>query len=259
MIRLENVTKSYQKGVNAVDRLSLLVPPGKIVGFLGPNGAGKTTTIKMITGILEPDEGQIEVGGHDIVKDALAAKRGFGYVPDNPDVFLRLKGVEYLDFIAAIYHVPEAEKKERILDLAGKLEILDALSNKIQSYSHGMRQKLVLIASLLHRPAVWILDEPLTGLDPKSSFLLKEMMRSHADAGGTIFFSTHVLDVAEKICDVVAVIQKGRLLFYGELEQLRQKARERGAKDGANGGAGTAAAAEDSSLERIFLEMTEEL
>ena len=242
MINIRDVSKSYQKGKKAVDALSLNVLPGRIVGFLGPNGAGKTTTIKMITGIIEPDEGDIKVCGKDIVIDPIGAKMKFGYVPDSPDVFLRLKGLEYLNFIASIYRIPEKQKKNRILELAGKLEILDALNGRMQSYSHGMRQKLVLTASLMHDPPVWILDEPLTGLDPKSSFILKEMMRDHAGNGGTIFFSTHVLDVAEKICDEAAVINKGRLLFFGPLEEMRKK----------TGGDS------NESLERIFLEMTEE-
>jgi len=250
MINIENVSKSYYPGKKAVDGLSLDVAPGKIVGFIGPNGAGKTTTIKMITGILAPDAGDIKVCGKSIIGDAIGAKREFGYVPDNPDVFLRLKGIEYLNFIAAIYRVPEQKKKEKILDFAGKLEILDALNNKIQSYSHGMRQKLLLTASLMHEPAVWILDEPLTGLDPKSSYLLKEMMRSHAGAGGTIFFSTHVLDVAERLCDMVAVVNRGTLLFYGALDELRQAGGADAA--GADGGAGF-------TLEKIFLNMTEDL
>jgi len=241
MISIENVTKSYHPGKNAVDDLSLEVAPGKIIGFIGPNGAGKTTTIKMITGILEPDSGDIKVCGKSIIHDAIAAKREFGYVPDNPDVFLRLKGMEYLNFIAAVYRTPASKKRERILELAGKLEILDALSDKIQTYSHGMRQKLLLTASLMHDPAVWILDEPLTGLDPKSSFMLKEMMRNHAHSGGTIFFSTHVLDVAERLCDMVAVISRGKLLFYGALDELRRTAGESGA---------------DVTLEKIFLDMT---
>ena len=239
MIRLENVTKTYNKTKAAVDNISLDITPGKIFGFLGPNGAGKTTTIKMITGILRPDSGLVEVGGFDIVKNPLEAKRVFGYVPDSPDVFLRLKGIEYLDFLASIYGVSGENKVKRIEKLAKDFEIFDSLGSKIQSYSHGMRQKIVLIGSLLHEPKIWILDEPLTGLDPKSSFILKEMMRDLADAGGTVFFSTHVLDVAEKICDIVALINHGQIDFCGELTELRHKF------------------SENSSLEKIFLELTE--
>jgi ABC-2 type transport system ATP-binding protein len=240
MISLKNVTKTYSGTTKAVDGISLDIEPGKIFGFLGPNGAGKTTTIKMITGILAPDSGVIEVGGFDVVKNPLEAKRVFGYVPDNPDVFLRLKGIEYLNFLASVYGVDSATKVELVENLAREFEIFDALGSRLQSYSHGMRQKIVLIGSLLHRPKIWILDEPLTGLDPKSSFILKKMMRTHADEGGTIFFSTHVLDVAEKICDIVAVINHGKIDFYGKLDELKQKF------------------SENSSLEKIFLEITDD-
>ena len=239
MINIVNVTKTFGKDKKAVDNISLTIEAGRIFGFLGPNGAGKTTTIKMLTGILPVDSGKIDINGFDIERNPLEAKRQFGYVPDSPDIFLRLKGIEYLNLIAGIYNVKGREKADRIKELAEKLEIIDALGSKIQTYSHGMRQKLVLIGSLLYRPDVWILDEPMTGLDPKSSFLLKEMMREHTNKGGTVFFSTHVLEVAEKLCDVIAVINNGKILFSGELSELRQKFMN------------------DDSLEQIFLEMTE--
>jgi ABC-2 type transport system ATP-binding protein len=237
MITLRQVSKSYNGKIKAVDKVDLAVQNGEIFGFLGPNGAGKTTTIKLITGILSPDEGVIEVAGHDIMKDPMAAKRSFGFVPDDPNVFPRLKAIEYLRFMGDIYQVPAATRKERITHLATRFGLADALSDRIQSYSHGMRQKLMIIGALLHDPDVWILDEPMTGLDPKSAFVLKEMMREHADAGKTVFFSTHVLDVAEKICDRVAVIDKGRILFDGRIDQMREMFRSNG------------------SLESMFLEL----
>ena len=240
MIRIENVSKSYNGKTQAVDAISLDVRDGEIFGFLGPNGAGKTTTIKLVTGILSPDSGRIEVNGVDISAEPVRAKKSFGYVPDNPDVFLRLKGIEYLKFMADIYDVPGDLRKSRIDGLATRFELRDTLGDRIQSYSHGMRQKLVLMGALLHEPALWILDEPMTGLDPRSSFQLKTMMRSHADAGKTVFFSTHVLDVAEKICDRIAIVDHGHILFCGTIAEMRTKF------------------ATDGSLESMFLELTAE-
>lgn len=240
MIRIENVSKSYNGAVKAVDTLSLDVADGEIFGFIGPNGAGKTTTIKLITGILSPDEGRILVNGIDIGLEPVAAKKTFGYVPDNPDIFLRLKGYEYLKFMADIYDVPGDLRKARIEDLSTRFELSDTLGDRIQSYSHGMRQKLVLIGALLHDPALWILDEPMTGLDPRSSFQLKTMMRAHADAGRTVFFSTHVLDVAEKVCDRLAIVDRGRILFCGTIAEMRTTFETEG------------------TLESMFLELTAE-
>jgi ABC-2 type transport system ATP-binding protein len=239
MIELVNVNKSYNGMINAVDDLTLVIPEGEIVGFLGPNGAGKTTTIKMIAGILNADSGSIIINGIDVKERPLDAKRQFGFVPDSPDMFLRLKGIEYLSFIADIYNVPSDLREQRVQELSETFEMETALSDQIQSYSHGMRQKIILMGALIHDPSVWILDEPMTGLDPKSSFTLKEMMKSHAAAGKTVFFSTHVLEVAEKLCDKVAIINKGKLLFYGTMEEMREHFRSNG------------------SLEKIFLEMTE--
>lgn len=238
MIELTNVTKSYNGTYKAVDDLSLNINDGEIFGFLGPNGAGKTTTIKMITGIASQDSGAIKINGIDTKEDSLETKREFGYVPDSPDMFLRLKGIEYLNFMADIYEVDSEIRKERIQDLAKRFDMDTALKDKIQSYSHGMRQKIVLMGALIHNPNVWILDEPMTGLDPKSSFLLKEMMREHADNGNTVFFSTHVLEVAEKVCDRVAIINKGKILFSGTLEEMKEHFKE------------------NQSLENMFLEMT---
>ncbi|MFG0212526.1 ABC transporter ATP-binding protein [Brevibacillus porteri] len=238
MIELINVTKSYNGTIKAVDQLNLTVPKGEIFGFLGPNGAGKTTTIKMITGITRPDQGEITINGKNIRSEALEAKRQFGYVPDSPDLFLRLKGLEYVSFMADIYEVPQEVRGKRILQLADRFDMKNALGDPIQSYSHGMRQKIMIIGALIHQPEVWILDEPLTGLDPKSSFTLKEMMREHADSGRSVFFSTHVLEVAEKLCDRVGIINKGKILFCGTFAELREHFQS------------------DVSLESLFLELT---
>lgn len=239
MIELVNVNKSYSGTVKAVDELTLVVPEGQIIGFLGPNGAGKTTTIKIITGVLNADSGSITINGIDIKERPLDAKRQFGYVPDNPDMFLRLKGIEYLNFMADIYQVSGELREKRIQKLSESFEMEAALYDQMQSYSHGMRQKIIIMGVLIHDPSVWILDEPMTGLDPKSSFTLKEMMKSHAAAGKTVFFSTHVLEVAEKLCDKVAIISKGKLLFYGTMDEIREHFRS------------------NESLEEIFLELTE--
>lgn len=238
MIELTNVTKSYSSSSKAVDNISLDIPDGEIFGFIGPNGAGKTTTIKIITGIIKADNGEIKANGIDISKSPLDAKRQFGFVPDSPDMFLRLKGIEYLNFMADIYEVKSEKRMERIKYLSDKFEISRALEDKIESYSHGMRQKIIIIGALIHNPSIWILDEPMTGLDPKSSFILKEMMREHADAGNTVFFSTHVLEVAEKLCDRLAIINNGVILFSGTFQKLKNQFKE------------------DESLENIFLEMT---
>jgi ABC-2 type transport system ATP-binding protein len=239
MIKFLNVSKSFGPSKTAADNITLEVDNGEIFGFLGPNGAGKTTAIKMMTGILKPDSGQIKINGIDISESPLECKKQFGYVPDNPDLFLRLKGIEYLNFMADIYDVPAGTRIERINRLAGEYEMLHSLNDAIQSYSHGMRQKIVLMGALLHDPNVWILDEPMTGLDPKSAFTLKQMMRAHADAGKTVFFSTHVLEVAEVICDRVAIINKGKVLFAGSIQELKENFKA------------------NESLEKIFLEITE--
>lgn len=191
MIQIQNLSKSYVKGKKSVDNLNLEIKDGEIFGFLGPNGAGKTTTIKMMTGILNPDEGDVLVDGKSIQKEPLEAKRNFGFVPDSPDMFLKLKGIEYLNFLADIYKISEKDRKERIETLTKKFEIYENLNSEIQSYSHGMRQKVVICGVLLNNPKNWILDEPMTGLDPKSSFDLKEMMRQHVrKRKQCIFFNT---------------------------------------------------------------------
>ncbi|WP_160691816.1 ABC transporter ATP-binding protein [Clostridium sp. C2-6-12] len=239
MINISNVTKSYNGTYKAVDNLNLEIKDGEIYGLLGPNGAGKTTTIKMITGIIAPTNGTIEINNIDISKESVKAKEQFGYVPDSPDMFLRLTGIEYLNFMADVYGVSKEDRMERIEDLSKRFEMGAAIGDKIQSYSHGMRQKIVLMGVLVHNPKVWILDEPMTGLDPKSAFSLKEMMREHADAGNTVIFSTHVLEVAEKVCDKVAIINKGQLIFNGTLRDMHTQFKE------------------NESLEEMFLEMTE--
>lgn len=239
MIEFSDVCKNFGPTKTAADHMTLTVNDGEIFGFLGPNGAGKTTSIKMLTGILKPDAGQIKINGIDTVRRPIEAKRQFGYVPDSPDQFLRLKGMEYLNFMADMYDVPSGKRAERIEILSAEYEIREALGDAIQSYSHGMRQKIVIIGALLHDPAVWILDEPLTGLDPKSAYTLKQRMRQHADAGKTVFFSTHVLEVAEGICDRVAIINHGKILFAGGMRELKSHYQS------------------DESLEKIFLEMTD--
>lgn len=238
MIKFENVTKTYNKTVKAIDNMSLEVKGGEIVGFIGPNGSGKTTTMKLLTGITKADSGKITVNGYDIRKDPIKAKQSIGYIADSPDMFLRLKGTEFLSLMGDIYHVPLEQRKQRISDLSEKFGLTDVLSSPIMSYSHGMRQKIMVVAALMHNPPVWILDEPMTGLDPKSSYELKNMMREHAKAGNAVFFSTHVLEVAEKLCDRVIIIKNGHILYEGTLDTLESKY-------------------ENKSLEEIFLELTE--
>lgn len=237
MISFRNVGKVYNGTKVAVDDVTFDVLPGEIFGFLGPNGAGKSTTIKMVMGIVKPDSGTIEVNGKNIETEPMEAKQELGYVPDSPDMYLRLKGIEYINFLADVYGVPSEGRAGKIEKLSREFGMENALNDRIQSYSHGMRQKIVVIGALIHDPYAWVLDEPMTGLDPKSSFRLKEMMREHADGGNVVFFSTHVLDVAEKICDRIAIINHGKILYTGKVKDLE--------KDGT------------LSLENIFLEMTE--
>ena len=242
MIELTHVTKSYNKGrIKAVDDLSIAVKPGEIFGFLGPNGAGKTTTIKMIVGLLSPDAGRIVVEGHDVATDALAAKQVTTYVPDTPAVYERLTGLEYLNFMGDVYGVPKAERLDRIGRWLEAFELASAVTNPIQSYSHGMKQKIVLAAALLPAPRFMVLDEPLVGLDPRAAYQIKEMFREHCDQGKTVFFSTHIMEVAEKLCDRIGIIHKGRLVACGTMDELK-------ALDRTEGG---------QSLEEIFLEVTE--
>ena len=238
MIRLENVTKSYSKSdVLAVDHINLHVKKGEVFGFIGPNGAGKTTTIKMLTGILPPTEGRVLIDGVDIQTDPVAAKQKMGYVPDSSEVYDRLTGIEYLNFIADIYGVSAADRKARMEKYLNMFEIEKAVGSQIKTFSHGMKQKLTLTGALIHNPMLWIMDEPMVGLDPKSSHLLKQEMRAHCEMGNTVFFSTHVLEVAERLCDRIAIISQGKIVAVGTLEELK------------NG--------RDESLESLFLELTD--
>ncbi len=232
MLRIEHLTKTYADK-KAVDDLSLHINPGEIYGFIGHNGAGKTTTLKSCVGILEFDEGEIYIDGVSIKDDPIACKSKIAYIPDNPDLYDYMSGAKYLSFIADIFKVPLDERKEKINKYAELFEIKKDLGSSIQSYSHGMKQKLAVISALIHSPRLVILDEPFVGLDPKSAFTLKQIMREICDEGGAIFFSTHVLEVAEKLCDKVAIIKEGRLIKSGSMEEVKG----------------------DSSLESVFLEL----
>jgi len=240
MLELKNVSKTYSNGkVKAVDNISFTHKEGEILGFLGPNGAGKTTTIKMIVGLLKPDEGSIMINGIDNQKNSIQAKKSLGYVPDNPQVYERLRGIEYLKFISDVFQIPKEEREASIKKYSDVFNLTHALNDMINSYSHGMKQKLALISALIHKPDLFILDEPMVGLDPKSSFKLKEIMREHCDEGKSVFFSTHVLEVAEKICDRIAIINEGKIIAVGTMEELKEKA------------------GKEETLENIFLEVTD--
>ena len=210
------------------------------IAVVGRNGAGKTTTIKMMTGILNAEEGDILIDGKSIKTEPVEAKKNFGFVPDSPDMFLKLKGIEYLNFLADIYEISKETRKQRIEELTKQFEVYDVLQNQIGSYSHGMRQKIVICGVLLNNPKNWILDEPMTGLDPKSSYDLKERMRKHTKEGNSVFFSTHILEVAEKLCDRIGIINKGKLIFVGTYEEMKEKFKE------------------NASLEQLFLELTDD-
>ena len=238
MILIKDVCKSYDKKNKIIKDLNLKIEDGEIFGFLGPNGAGKSTTIKMMTGVLDIDEGEILINGNSIKSNPIEAKKCFGYVPDNPDMFLKLKGIEYLNFMADMYEVELEERTQKIEKLTKLFEINDVLNDKIQSYSHGMRQKIVIIGSLLHDPNNWIIDEPMTGLDPKSTYELKQIMKKITTQNKCVFFSTHILDVAERLCDRIGIINKGKLLFVGTIEEMRKELKE------------------NKSLEELFMEIT---
>ena len=226
MIRLYNVSKTYPNSPKkAVDDLSLEVNSGEIFGFIGPNGAGKSTTIKMMTGIITPDNGTIEIDGVNIADSPIAAKSLIGLVPDNHETYETLKGIEYLSFVGTMYNVPATVLKQRVNEYATLFGMLGALPQMISTYSHGMKQKLLIIAALIHEPKVWILDEPLTGLDPQSAYQLKQFMRSYAKQGNTVFFSSHVIDVVEKLCDRIGIINHGKLVAVDTLKGLRANKR----------------------------------
>ena len=239
MIEIQNVTKTYSKNKKkAVENLTLNVQGGELFGFIGPNGAGKTTTIKMMTGVLKPDEGSITMAGHRLDTDRLEAQQLIGFVPDGNDLYDRLSGMEYLNFMADIYKVSASRRKAHIEKYLHIFELEDAINSQVRTYSKGMKQKLVVIGALIHNPPIWILDEPLGGLDPRAAHLLKEEMIRHCNEGNTVFFSTHVLEVAEKLCTRIGVIDHGTLCAQGTLEELRSG--EKGA-----------------SLEELFLQLTE--
>lgn len=223
MIEIKNVTQSYVDGKTVIDNMSLTIDDGLVYGFIGPNGAGKTTTIEMITGVLKIDKGDILIDGHSIINDPIEAKKKFGFVPDSPDAYEKLTGLEYLNFIGDVYKVDKKTRFEKVEKLAKEFGIYDHLKDRIQSYSHGMRQKLIIISVLLYNPKNWILDEPMTGLDPQSSYVLKNLMREHSKNGNTVFSSTHVLEVAEKICDKIAIIDDGKIVFTGTIDEIHQK------------------------------------
>ena len=232
MLKIEHLTKRYGDKL-AVNDLSLHIAPGEIYGFIGHNGAGKTTTLKAAVGVLKFDAGTITIDGIPLQEDPLACKSRLAYIPDNPDLYEFMSGIKYLNFIADIFGVSAADRAARIKELADRLELTADLAQPISAYSHGMKQKLALIAAWLHQPRLILMDEPFVGLDPKASHLLKQMMREHCDKGGAIFFSTHVLEVAEKLCDKVAIIKQGRLIRSGTMEEVRG----------------------DDSLEEVFLEL----
>ena len=220
MLKITNLTKKYGDKC-AVDDLTLHIGSGEIYGFIGHNGAGKTTTLKACMGLISFDSGEILVDGISVTDQPIEAKRIMAYIPDNPDLYTFLTGIRYLNFVADIYGVDSATRNERINALADKFSLTADLAEPISAYSHGMKQKLAIIAAWLHKPRLIIMDEPFVGLDPKASFLLKEMMREHCREGGSIFFSTHVLDVAEKLCDKVAIIKGGKLVITGSMDEVR--------------------------------------
>lgn len=234
MLKIVNLTKKY-KDKKAVDNLSLEVKPGEIFGFIGHNGAGKTTTIKSIVGIHDFDEGDILIDGISIKKDAITCKKKIAYIPDNPDIYENLTGISYLNFIADVFEIDEKTRKEKIEKYANMFEIKDNLKDVISSYSHGMKQKLVIISSLIHSPKLLVLDEPFVGLDPKSAFLLKQIMKDMTKEKTAIFFSSHVLEVVEKLCDRIGIIKQGQLIKVGSVDEIKG----------------------DKSLEGVFLELTE--
>ena len=232
MLRIENLTKTYGEK-RAVDNLSLHIAPGEIYGFIGHNGAGKTTTLKAVVGILQFDKGEVFIKGESIRKNPLACKQKIAYIPDNPDLYEFMTGIKFLNFIADIFGVPEEKRQERIRKYADLFEMTENLAQPIASYSHGMKQKLAIISAWIHEPKLIIMDEPFVGLDPKASHILKEIMRDICNRGGAIFFSTHVLEVAEKLCDKVAIIRNGQLIQSGTMQEVKG----------------------DDSLEEVFLEL----
>ena len=235
MLKIQNLTK-YYGDKKAVDDLTLHIASGEIFGFIGHNGAGKTTTLKSVVGILQFDQGEIYIDGKSVKEQPLECKRVLAYIPDNPDLYDYMSGIKYLNFIADVFGISEADRAERIARYADAFELTDDLAQPVSAYSHGMKQKLAIISALIHNPKLIVMDEPFVGLDPKASHLLKGIMREHCDNGGAIFFSTHVLEVAEKLCDKVAIIRRGKLVRSGTMDEVRG----------------------DDSLEEVFLELVED-
>ena len=222
MLEIKNYTKSYGSGKKAADNVSLTVEAGDIFGFIGHNGAGKSTTIRAVVGVLDFTEGDIFIDGHSVKTEPIECKKITAYIPDNPDLYENLTGIQYLNFIADVFEIGAAEREELIRKYADAFEITDALGDLISSYSHGMKQKVAIISALIHSPRLLVLDEPFVGLDPKAAFVLKELMHEMCDKGTAIFFSTHVLDVAEKLCNKVAIIKQGRIIDVGTMEELTE-------------------------------------
>lgn len=240
MLEVKNFSKKYENGNLAVDNISFDVNNGEIFGFLGPNGAGKSTTIKAIVGLIKKSKGEINIDGIRLEDDPLLYKNKFSYLADNPDLFDKFTGVEYINFVADIYGIDEKTRDERLNTYLDYFDIREAMADLISSFSHGMKQKLAIISSLIHDPDLLILDEPMVGLDPKSSFNLKKIMRERRDNGKMVFFSTHIMEVAENICDRIAIISKGKIVAQGRLDEIRKNLNE------------------DKSLEELFLELTDE-
>ena len=236
MLTIKNFTKTYKGGKKAVDNLSHTVEDGDIYGYIGHNGAGKTTTIKAVVGIMDFDEGQIEIDGMSIRERPVDCKRITAYIPDNPDLYENLTGIQYLNFIGDVFVIPKGEREELISHYADLFEITQNLGDLISSYSHGMKQKLAIIGALIHKPKLMVLDEPFVGLDPKAAHTVKQLMHELCDNGGAIFFSTHVLEVAEKLCNKIAIIKNGKLMRAGEIEDVKG----------------------DESLEDVFMELIDE-
>ena len=235
MLQIHNLTKRFGDKV-AVDDLTLQIAPGEIYGFIGHNGAGKTTTLRSVAGIQQFDAGEIRIAGVSVTEDPMTCKRMMAYIPDNPDLYDFMTGIQFLNFIGDVFSVPPELRQSRIRDYSARFELTDDLAQPISAYSHGMKQKLAIISAWLHQPKLILMDEPFVGLDPKASHLLKEMMREHCDLGGAIFFSTHVLEVAEKLCDKVAIIRHGALVRSGTMDEVKG----------------------DESLEAVFLELEAE-
>lgn len=234
MLKITNYNKTYPNGKHAVKDLNIEVSPGDLVAFIGANGAGKTTTIKSIVGILPFEEGEILINGTSIKEDPIKCKKQIAYIPDNPDLYETLTGIKYLNFVADIFNLDKKERKEQIEFFAKEFDLINNLNDYISSYSHGMKQKLALISAFMHKPKLLILDEPFVGLDPKSSFIVKQEMKKMCDNGSAIFFSTHILEVAEKLCNKIAIIKNGELVVSGKMEEVIK----------------------ESSLEDVFLELT---